>query len=123
MPRRKTKLDVIDETDDSSISEKTFAYELSKDALLEENAEEIQTNNVEGILNQDPLYDEDNNIEDMSNRNKDFYEKTSKKVFKTLLKEEQDTLDGLVSATYYPEYKEEEPDNLTLVRDHLNLVQ
>jgi hypothetical protein len=123
MARRKTKLDVLDEPDDSLISEKISVYKLSNDELLEEEPEEIQTSNVEGILNQDPLYDETNNIEDMSKRNKDFYEKTSKKVFKTLLKEEQETLTGLVSATYYPEYKEEEPDNLTLVRDHLNLVQ
>jgi hypothetical protein len=121
MPRRKTKLNKND-SNNSLISEKVSVYGISKDELLSEETETVKENTVEELLKQDPIYDKDTDVNDMIKRNKDFYEKTSKKVFKTLLEEEQTRLNKLISATYYPEKKEEEPDNLTLVKDHLNLI-
>jgi hypothetical protein len=121
MSKRKTKLNEND-SNNSLISEKVSVYGISNDELLSEETETIKENNVEELLKQDPIYDKNTDIDDMVKRNKDFYEKTSKKVFKTLLEEEQTRLNKLISATYYPEKKEEEPDNLTLVKDHLNLI-
>jgi hypothetical protein len=60
----------------------------------------------------------------MAEKNKDFVEKTSKRALKAIVKEEKERLTELVDAAYYPNEKDgKQPDNLTLVKVHLNLIQ
>jgi hypothetical protein len=122
MPRHKTKIKVVD-GDNLAVAEEIPIFEIDpEDPLLKED-KSADIEKMEDILDQTPIYSEENSIEDLSKRNKDFYERTSRKVFKTVFKEEQLKLNELAETTYYPENKEEEIDNLTLVKIHLNLIK
>jgi hypothetical protein len=120
MPRHRKKAKTI--SIDDLVTEEVN-NELSKDILLNEINDELSSESVENILDQDPLYTDASNIEDMILRNNKFYEKTSEKIFKTMLKEEQVKLKELTEAEYYPIKREEEPDNFTLMKIHLNIVR
>jgi hypothetical protein len=74
------------------------------------------------LSSMNPLYDENNNLEDMLKNNRTFYEEMSKKAFVTAFKEEEDRLDELVNAAYYPEEKEEELSDFQLMKKNLNLI-
>jgi hypothetical protein len=75
-----------------------------------------------GILNDEPLYTENSTLEDMGARNKNFYEKTTKKAFTLIMKEEKTHLNELIDAEYYPEEAREPASDLDLMKNHLNLI-
>jgi hypothetical protein len=102
--------------------------EIKEGQLKEPLREEFKDNNedknsVTSILSSiNPLYSEDNNLDDMFKNNRNFYEEVSKKAFVTAFKEEEDRLNELVNATYHPTEKEEELTDFQLMKNHLNLI-
>jgi hypothetical protein len=75
-----------------------------------------------GLLNDEPLYIENNTLEDMSARNKNFYEKTFKKTFTLMMKEEKKHLSELIDSEYYPKETKEPITDVDLIKNHLNLI-
>jgi hypothetical protein len=69
-----------------------------------------------------PIYTSDSSIDSMNENNKRFYEIAAKKAFKTAFVEENEKLNELVDATYYPEEKEITYSDSELMKNLLNVV-
>jgi hypothetical protein len=69
-----------------------------------------------------PIYSSDSSIDSMNKNNKRFYEIAAKKAFKTAFVEENEKLNELVDATYYPEEKEITYSDSELMKNLLNVV-
>jgi flagellar motor switch protein FliG len=121
MSRHKTKNRILASDINALVEEATCR--MPEEELLRKNDTKGSLNNIADILNQSPIYSENNNIDEMAERNKGFYEETSKKIFNSIHKEEQKKLDELLNTKYYPEERTEEVDNLTLVKTNLNLIR
>jgi GTPase involved in cell partitioning and DNA repair len=78
MPKRRTTLK--NDENNPIIAEEIKVYEKK----LRETNNEIVANSVEDILRQDPICLENSDLEDMTERNKNFYEKHLKKFLKLL---------------------------------------
>jgi hypothetical protein len=87
------------------------------------NKKEIDEDDLLGnILTNYPLYNENSSIEEMNESNKKFYEEATKKAFKVAFRKEQEQLNELVEAEYYPEKKEEQLTDFQLMKNNLNLI-
>jgi hypothetical protein len=115
-----SKREKMQQKDDDDLVVNSKEIELYE--TIHNQNDELTVNRIEDILKEEPIYLDDNSIDDMCDRNKDFYEKTSQKIFKTVMKEEQEKLNELLEATYYPDKKEEEISDIVLLKEYLNFI-
>jgi hypothetical protein len=91
--------------------------------ILEGGLSEKDGGTIEELLeSQSPIYSAGSNLESMNANNKNFYEKAAKKAFKTAFAEEQERLDGLVNAVYYPSKQEVVYSDFELMKSIINVV-
>jgi hypothetical protein len=92
-------------------------------ALIDEKIQVKNDDIASALFNQDPLYQENSDLDSMLESNRNFYQETSQKAFTAAMKEEKTRLKELLDATYYPEKnKPEDIGDVELMRRSLNLI-
>jgi hypothetical protein len=73
--------------------------------------------------NKDPLYTSKSSIEDMGEKNIDFYAKTTETAFERIMEDEKEKLNDLVNATYMPVFEERQETDIEILTRNLNIVR